>query len=367
MIPTMQRKEFSVIVILGIIVFAMIIFRMAQSYYLSHRVHNTVLAVVTTTVSTSDSPITVTAQGFVEASRSVDVQSQVSGVIQKIGFHPGDSVQAGQLLFQLDPTTYQANLAKDTAQYEMIKKNYVRYEALVKKGYVSQQQFDQIKAQFIGIENTVKTDQAQLNYTRIVAPMPGKTGNVIVKEGDLVSASGNQTLVTINQLSPILIDFYLSQDDLSRLMKYQTENTLRVEIYGPDKHLLSQDGVVSFIDNTVNTNTGTILLKASTPNKSGNLFPGESVIVKLIFAVEKNVLVIPTRAVQVNQTGNYVYMINNNRAMVTPITILRQEGKLTFIKSGLVSGDQIAVIFPPNLTDNAIVKIQKPSVNAGAN
>ncbi|OGT33615.1 MAG: efflux transporter periplasmic adaptor subunit [Gammaproteobacteria bacterium RIFCSPHIGHO2_02_FULL_39_13] len=353
-----KRKALGIIIVVGILVVAMIIFRIVQSYYLSHRVHHTVLTVETTTVSTSNSPITVTAQGFVEASHSVDVQSQVAGVIQHIGFNPGDTVQTGQLLFQLDPTTYQANLAKDKAQYKMMKKEFLRYKALLKKGYVSKEQFDQIKAQLIENLNTVKLDQAQLNYTRIVAPLSGKTGNVTVKEGDLVNASSNQALVTINQLSPVFIDFYLSQDDLSRLIKYKKENVLRVEIYGPDKQLLSQEGVVSFIDNTVSTNTGTILLKASTPNTSGKLFPGESVMVKLIFAVEKNVLVIPTRAVQVNQTGNYVYVIKNNRAVVTPVKILRQEKKLTFIKSGLMNGDQIAVIFPPNLTDNAVVKVE---------
>ena len=116
----------------------------------------------------------------------------------------------------------------------MMKKEFLRYKALLKKGYVSKEQFDQIKAQLIENLNTVKLDQAQLNYTRIVAPLSGKTGNVTVKEGDLVNASSNQALVTINQLSPVFIDFYLSQDDLSRLIKYKKENVLRVEIYGPE-------------------------------------------------------------------------------------------------------------------------------------
>ncbi|WP_423062517.1 efflux RND transporter periplasmic adaptor subunit [Candidiatus Paracoxiella cheracis] len=324
-------------------------------------------------VTLKDAPLFVKAQGTVEASRSVAIQAQVTGIIKKIGFTPGQTVKAGQLLFKIDSTTYEAalakaeaNLSKDEAQLQMTQKDSSRYQTLIKKGFISKQQYDQTQAQLNENLSTVKLDkaaiqqnQAKLNYTTILAPISGKTGNVTIKEGDLVNASSDKPLVTVNQLSPIYVDFYLPQADLDTLLKYEKLGTLTVEVYDGGHKKLLDTGKLTFINNTVDANTGTVLLKGSFPNKQGFLWPGESVIVKLIFTVEKNQLAIPSRAVQSDQQGNFVYLIKSNHTIITPVQVLRQLKQTTFIRKGLQPGDQVATVFPPDLENNALVSIIK--------
>lgn len=343
----------SVIVIFFV---AAVAFRIFQSAEKKHHFVTKAIPIKVITVTSTNYPVFVTAQGTAEASQSVAVQSQVTGIIKKIGINPGAYVTQGQLLFQIDPTKYQTTLAKDEAEYHLTKKNFERYSILMKKGFISKVQYDQTKAQLAQDFNTVKFDQAQLNYTTILAPIDGKTGNIIVKEGDLATASSKQPLVTINQFSPILVDFYLPQTDLPELMQYQNQNTLRVESYGANNQILAANGRVSFVDNAVNSSTGTILLKATFPNLKNILFPGQSITLKLIFTKKQNTLMIPTRCIQSDEHGNFVYRIINNHAVVTRITVIRQLGSATFIKNGLARGDQVAEIFPPNLTNGSLVK-----------
>ncbi|MCW5588580.1 MAG: efflux RND transporter periplasmic adaptor subunit [Legionellales bacterium] len=331
--------------------------------------HQPQTKVIVTQVKLRDAPLIMKTQGTIEASRSVSIQPQVTGVIKKIGFTPGQSVTAGQLLFEIDSTTYQAalakaqaNLAKDQAQLQTYQKDEARYQKLLQKGFVSDQQYDQIKSQVDEQMSIIKLDeaniqqtQAELNYTKILAPIAGKTGNVMVKEGDLVNANSTNVLVTVNQLSPIFVNFYLPQSDLPLLMKYQQQQALSVEVYTGNKQQLLDKGTLTFIDNTVNSDSGTVLLKATMPNKNNLLWPGESVIAKLIFTVEKNQLAIPSQAVQVDQAGYFVYLIKNNQVKVKQVKILRQMGEWTYIREGLQAGDEVATVFPPNLQDNAKV------------
>ena len=366
-----KRLRAGIVILLVSFIAIAVVFRYFHPGQQTHT-RKSAIHVMTVKVILKDAPLFIKAQGSVEASRSVAISPQVTGIIQKIGFTPGENVRVGQLLFQIDPTTYQAalvkaqaNLARDQAQLKMIQKDKSRYETLVKKGFVSKQQYEQIQAQFDEQQSTIKLDaaaiqqaQAELNYTRILAPISGKTGNVTIKEGDLVDAAGDNILVTINQLSPVFVNFYLPQSDLALLMQYEKENALKVEIYGGGQKQLLDMGMLSFIDNTVDVNTGTILLKASTPNKKNLLWPGESVIVKLIFTVEKNVLAIPSQAVQMDQNGDFVYVIKNNQAWVTPVNVLRQIGKETFISQGLKQGDEVATVFPPDLNNKSRVVVK---------
>ncbi len=332
----------------------------------SHKAHINVKVV---TVNTQDSPVYIKTEGRVEASRAVNIQPQITGVIKKIGFTPGQYVQAGQSLFEIDSTTYetalvktQANLAKDQAQLKIAQKDKMRYQTLIAKGFVSQKEYEQVKAQLTEQNNLVKLDkaaveqsQAELNYAHIMAPIAGKTGNVLIKEGDLVKSTNTEILVTINQLTPIFVNFYIPQNSLPLLINYQNQHALTVEVYADNSKDILDTGELSFIDNTVNPDTGMILLKASLPNKDNLLWPGQSVTLKLIFTVQKNVLAIPSQAVQTDQGGHFVYLIKNNHALITPIQILRQVQEWTFISKGLEKGDQVATVFPPNLQDNSPV------------
>ncbi|MGP3397318.1 efflux RND transporter periplasmic adaptor subunit [Coxiella burnetii] len=365
-----KSTRIGIIAVILCVVVAAVFFRLSR-FHLKKPPHSAPTSITAAEVIRKAAPLFLTTQGSIEASQSVTIQPQVSGVIKKIGFMPGQLVTVGQLLFEIDPTTYQAalvkaqaNLAKDQAQLSATQKDAKRYQSLVKGNFVSRQQYDQIKAQLDEQLSTVKLDEAaikqseaELAYTQITAPITGKTGNVTIKEGDLVTSTSTQVLVTINQLKPIFVDFYLPQSYLSQLLQYQQKQKLIVKVYSENNKQLLDTGQLTFIDNTVNSRTGTILLKASMPNKNELLWPGESVRVKLIFAVEQNVLAIPTQAVQSDQKGQFVYLIKNNHAFITPIKVLRQIGKWTFVSNGLKEGDNVATLFPPNLQDKSPVMV----------
>ncbi len=367
----MKKSLKFIMIIIVLIIIALLLFRIIKSSTNNHhRPHND-LNVIIAKVTLKPAPLFTMTQGSIEASQSVDIQPQIAGIIQKIGFTPGQTVTKGQLLFQLDPTTYQAslakaqaNLAKDQAQLPTIQNTENRYQTLLQKGYVSTQDYEQIKAQLDAQINMIKSDiadvkeaQAQLDYTHITAPFAGRTGNVAVKQGDLVKPTDTTVLVTINQLQPVFVDFYISQQDLDSLIFYQKKQALTTLVYSEDKKQVLDTGVLTFIDNTVDPDTGMILVKASMPNKNSLLWPGETVKVKLIFTIDENQIAIPTQAVQTGQQGNFVYIIKNNRAFVTPIKILRQIGAWTFIKSGLQVNDAVATLFPPDLQDQSPVHI----------
>lgn len=375
-----MKKSFkTIIAIIILIIIALLIFRIVKSSTNNHRHSKNDVNVIVTKAVLKPAPLFTMTQGTIEASHSVDIQPQIAGIIQKIGFTPGQIVTKGQLLFQLDPTTYQANLAKsqanlakDQTQLPNIQNTENRYQALLQKGYVSTQDYEQIKAQLDAQVNTIKSDladvktaQAQLDYTYITAPFSGRTGNVLAKQGDLVKPTDTAMLVTINQLQPVFVDFYISQQDLDSLISYQQKHSLTTIVYSEDKKQLLDTGVLSFIDNTVDPDTGMILVKASMPNKNSLLWPGETVKVKLIFTIDENQTAIPTQAVQTGQQGNFVYVIKNNQAFVTPIKILRQIGAWTFIKSGLNVDDVVAIIFPPDLQDHSPVHILSTSSSEG--
>lgn len=368
----MKKSARATLSIIVLLVIALLIFRVIHTYSKNHRhQRNTNLSVVTAEAILKPAPLFITTQGTIDASQSVDIQAQITGIIQKIGFTPGQTVAAGQLLFQLDPTTYQAalakaqaNLAKDQTQLPILQNNERRYQDLLKKGYVSTQDYEQVKALADAQLNIIKSDaadiktaQAQLDYTHITAPFAGRTGNVTVKQGDLVQPTSTQPLVTVNQLQPVFVNFYITQHDLASLMDYQKQHPLSAMVYSEDRKQLLDTGTLSFIDNAVDPDSGTILLKATMPNKDALLWPGETVNVKLILTVNENQIAIPTQAVQSGQQGQFVYLIKDDRAVITPISVLRQIGSWTFIKEGLTQGDRVAIVFPPDLQNQSPVQV----------
>lgn len=368
----MKKSPKTILLIIALIIIVLIVFRLIYSDSHTHTHNrNTVSTVITAQATLKPAPLFIKTQGQIDTSQSVTIQPQISGIIKTIGFTPGHRVTAGQLLFQLDSTTYEANLeiakanlAKDQAQLIITQNNALRYQSLLKTGYASPQDYEQFKAQWDAQLNIVKSDQAtvkqmqaELDYTHIIAPFSGKTGNVTVKTGDLVQPSGSQPLVTINQLQPVFVNFYLSQQYLTSLMFYQKKHPLTVMVYSEDKKQLLDTGELTFIDNAVNPDSGSVLVKATLPNKNSLLWPGETVSVKLILTVEPNVIAIPTQAVQTSQNGQFVYVIVNNHALITPITVLRQIGSWTFVSKGLKDGDAVATVFPPDLNNQSPVHV----------
>jgi len=308
--------------------------------------------------------------GTVEAYATVNVKSLVDGEILKVGFNEGQTVTQGQLLFAIDPRPYtialqqaQANLAKDQAQLVNANLIIARYAKLLKSGYVSQQDYDADRANALALGATVKADtaavanaQLQLSYTNITAPISGRTGDVLIKTGNIVKTAEGTTLVTINQIKPIYISFTIPQQYLAIVQKQQAQAPLQIKAH-IDKTHQTETGRLIFINNTIDVTTGTVLLKANFTNNDLLLWPGQFVKVSLPIANIKNALIVPNTAVQTGQKGTYVFIIHNNKAFYQPVTtgVTVKEG--TVITEGLKAGDQIVVDGQFLLTDGTPVKV----------
>jgi multidrug efflux system membrane fusion protein len=328
------------------------------------------LAVNAIRVTRQNVPLTLHAAGTVETFHSVAVNAQVSGTLAKVLFTEGEEVKAGQPLFVIDPSTYQAQvdqakgqMAQDKAKLASDRANETRMAKMIKQGYVSGQDYQNQQALVAQDQALVATDRAKLaqakvmlGYTHINAPIGGKTGALEFKAGNLVQASGSTPLVTINQIEPILVNFNIPQSDISMLEQYRRNPALKVSIRSPDNRLIATDGKLVFVNNAVNQAAGTLMLKAQFPNEKHRLFPGELVHVGVRFAVEHNQIALPAAAVQPGQGTDYVYLVENGKVAVRNVKVARQYGGYTLIGSGLNPGDVVVVNIPQQLHEGLAVR-----------
>ncbi len=363
-------------------------------------------------------PYTIEANGVVIPSQSSTVASQVEGIIRRVAFQEGQEVVKGQVLFEIDPRPYQAqyqvaaaNLARSRATAENARREAQRYAALAEQDYVTREQADQQRATAASTAAGVAADQAavaaarfNLDNTTIRAPISGRTGALLVREGNLVHASGSTPLVVIHQISPVLVRFAIPSTQLPLLQRYGTVGGLVVSatpnsggepaaesadpriglsVGGGDPGqgagpaagrpapapataalvpiTQAEHGSLSFIDNAVDTTTGTVLLKASFPNPNKRLWVGEFVATRLELFVEQNALVVPAQAVVTGQQGTYVYVVSDSMtAQQRPVRIERTAGDLTVIASGLREGEQVVTDGQARLTPNAKVVLNTP-------
>jgi multidrug efflux system membrane fusion protein len=328
-------------------------------------------------------PVLIEAVGTVESEHSVQVRAQVSGVLQSVLFREGDRVKAGQQLFQIDPRTFQAQykqalaaLARDQAQLENARVQQERLEPLLKREFITRQEFDVAVTSTKSLEATMQANQAvaeqariQLEYTRIHAPISGRTGALAIKPGNLVSAAtgGGTPLVTINSMDPILVSFSIPERQLEDIRRYQSEKDMRIEIL-PDRTApaVAEGGLV-FIDNTITPQTGTVLLKTRVQNSGEALWPGQFVNVRIVLTVEPDAVVVPEAAVQPGQDGSFVYLIDSeNKVQVQAVKIARQIGGEVVIAAGLKGGDQVITEIPQALQTGATVQLADAEGKAGA-
>jgi multidrug efflux system membrane fusion protein len=316
-------------------------------------------------------PIVLDAVGTVEADQSVAVRAEVNGVLQKINFREGDLVQAGQVLFQIDASLPQAevekaraNMARDQAAAEEARAQARRLEPLVAKEYVTQQEYAQAVAQERAATATVNADlaalksmQVQLGYARITAPISGRAGILNIKQGNLVSAASTTPLVVINATRPVMVAFNVPQQHLQDIREQQRKHTLAVEVRRDAKDEVLTKGALAFIDNAVDTQTGTIRMKARIPNQDEIIWPGELVTLRLILSVQQDALVVPEAALQVGQNGSFVYAVVDGKAHVQPIKVARQMGNQVVVADGLIEGDQVIVSPPSNLRPEGAVEM----------
>lgn len=332
-----------------------------------------VVPVTVAKVERSSVPWEINATGTVEPLQTVAVASQVSGILTEVRFREGDEVKRGQVLFRIDPRPYQAALqqaqamlAKDQAQLVAAEQDVKRFEALATKDYVTPQQLEQMKANAASLRATVSGDEAsvetaQLNlqYATIRAPIDGRAGALLLRQGNLVRAAG-QTLVVVNQLRPILVRFSVPASNLQGLRKYRSDS-LPIHTQPASGTGETARGTLSFMDNAVDTTTGTIMLKGLFPNKNGELWPGEFVNVALELFVENDAIVAPAPAVVQSQNGTYVFVVEDGTAKTRDVTVARTVGDIAIISKGLSPGEMVVTDGQLRLTPGAKVQIKSAS------
>jgi multidrug efflux system membrane fusion protein len=323
-------------------------------------------------VTTIAAPLTIQANGAVEPLQTVAVEAQVGGIVDTVAFNEGDDVQAGQPLFRIDPRPFEATLrqaeaalARDAAQSLSAQRDADRYTALAGKDYVTKSQADQAVAAAAAAAATVKSDSAavdnarlNLNYTTIRAPISGRSGRLLVRRGNLVKAGGDP-LVVINQLRPILVRFPIVQHDFPSVQRRFQAGNVPVSVVTADSTRVGEVGTLAFLDNTVDSLTGTVIAKARFQNQANSLWPGEYVRVSVQLDVQNGAVAIPTRALLAGQEGSYVFVVGSGRtAEVRPVSVGRAVGELTTIAKGLTPGEQVVVDGQSRLTPNAKVDVK---------
>jgi membrane fusion protein, multidrug efflux system len=328
--------------------------------------------VVVSTVEQRDVPVQITAIGNVEAYQMVQVRSQVNGQIEKIYFREGEDVRQGQLLYSLDKRPFQAALEqaqgmlkRDEAQATNAKLEADRYTDLEGQGVISREQADQQRTQASSNAAAVYADKAavdaakvQLQYTDIYAPIDARTGALMINIGNLVKANDTPFLVQLNQITPIYVTFTVPEVRLAEVRQFVAKG-LKVLAYpkGPTGNPL--EGLLTFIDNGVDPQTGTVKLKATFQNKDKRLWPGEFVNVVLNLSTMHNAITVPTKAVQSGQQGDYVFVVaKDGTATPHQVTTVGTYQNLTLVKGDLNSGDTVIVDGQLRVAPNGKVMIQ---------
>jgi multidrug efflux system membrane fusion protein len=325
-------------------------------------------------------PLTLTANGVVEPLQTVAIQAQVGGSLETVAFNEGDDVQTGQVLFKLDARPFEAalrqaeaTLARDQVQAQNAQRDAERYKTLAEKDYVTKSQADQAQAAAAAMQATVEADKAaadnarlNLNYTTIRAPISGRTGRLLVRRGNIVRQN-SEPLVVINQLRPIMVRFPITQHDFPGLQRRNSRGPIPVRVITADSGRVGEVGMLAFLDNAVDSLTGTVTAKAKFSNQTNSLWPGEYVRVSVELEIEPNAIAIPTRAVLAGQQGSYVFVVGSDKlAKVRPISLGRAVGDLTTIDDGLKPGEQVVVDGQSRLTPDAPVDVKNPGAVGGA-
>src|SRR5262245_1926796 len=351
-------------------------------------------------------PVTIPAVGTAEALQTVQIRSQVTGQLSVVHFTEGQEVKKGQDLFTIDPRPFQAALsqaqavlARDTATANNAQSQRTRYQDLFERGLIPRDQYEAQIATSQSAQATLEADRAtvdtarlNLQYTRITAPISGRTGSLGVHQGDLVRANDTNPMVVINQLSPIYVTFSVPGRYLPDIRRFQAKSPLQVHAKGqaalppgaqpppppvigslqaqPSSSQaaakaaasagiapgLAASGRVTFIDNAVDAATGTIKLKGTFDNTDHALWPGLFVQITLDLTTETNAIVVPAAAVQPSQSGQFVYVVKPDHSVeMRNVVILRQQGERIVMAQGLTPGEEVVTEGQLRLTPGAKV------------
>ena len=312
--------------------------------------------VVAGTVASHDVPIYLRGVGTVIAYNTVIVRSQIQGQIIKIAFTEGQGVKAGDLLAQIDPGPYQAQLDqitatrdRDQAQLANAQANLARYTQLGDKGWATPQLVETQKAQVAQLQNAIKADEAlieaariQLGYTQLTSPIPGVTGVRQIDVGNIIHPTDPNGLVVVTQLQPISVIFSLPETNLPEVQQQMAKGSLTVLAYSQNDQIKLDEGKLGLVDNEILQTTGTIRLKAEFANPANRLWPGELINVWLLLDTRHNGLTVPAPAVQQGPQGAYVYVVNpDSTVAVRPVKVAQVSGGQALIDSGLTANEQV--------------------------
>jgi membrane fusion protein, multidrug efflux system len=331
----------------------------------------TAVPVVAATVTTGDVPIYLRGVGTVAAYNTDIVRSQIQGQITQIAFIEGQSVKAGDLLAQIDPRPYQAqieqltaNLDRDKAQLKNAQTNLSRATQLGDKGYATQQMVENQQAQTAELESTVKADQAQidqanvqLSYTRLTSPIPGITGVRRIDVGNVIHPTDTNGLVVVTQVEPISLLFTLPEAELPQIQQQMAKGTLKVIATSQDGKIKLDEGRLLLVDNEIAQATGTVQLKAEFPNAAHRLWPGLLVNAALLIDTRKDGLTIAASAVQQGPHGPYVYVVQpDSTAKLRPVKVAQIDHGRALIDTGLAANETVVIDGQYRLQDGSHVE-----------
>ncbi|PWB74949.1 MAG: efflux RND transporter periplasmic adaptor subunit [Holophagae bacterium] len=324
-------------------------------------------------------PVSFRAIGHIESAETVEVRARVGGELQRVFFEEGQTVRAGDRLFAIDPRPFRAALAQAEAQLARnqallakAEADITRYAGLVKQDYVTKEQYDQITADAAALRAAVAADQAsietaqlELDYCTISSPVTGRTGTINVDVGNLVKANDDLPMVTINQTRPIDASFPVPAQFLPLVIAHRADRIRVVATVPGDP--TAAEGTLSFVDNAVDTSTGTVLLKATFPNQDERLWPGEFVDLTVILGEEVGRIVCPAAAVQTGQQGQYVFTVKEDRTVeLRTVKVNRMDEHEAVIDEGLQAGETVVTDGQLRLVPGAAIEVKSPEAAGDA-
>jgi membrane fusion protein, multidrug efflux system len=334
-------------------------------------------AITVAKVERRDVPVSINALAQAQGWQAVIVRAQVNGTLLQVPVREGSDVAKGDLIAEIDPAPFRAllmqaqgALSRDQAQLELAKLKLTRYRELGELDSIAGLDVDSQAALVSQLQGTVMVDQGEvaaakvnLDYTRILAPVAGRVGVRLVDAGNVVSTTDTAGIVTINQISPIAVNFTVPQGEFQRLAQVSDgfHKTLTTEAYSQESGQLLDTGELVVVDNRVDPATATVQLKARFSNGERRLWPGQLLNVRLTLQTVRNVVALPTVAVNQGPKGPYAYVVKDDTAEMRPIEVDLRQDDITVVKSGVEVGDTVVVEGQASLRPGAKVAVRHPS------